>query len=197
MDPVNGIPVDEVQKEINGWASLGFEPVPVGLQSNTSFIPQDGKRHVYAIPFHYHQFPSLPQACVQTVQALRLLFEATMTQGRVAYFHCTVGEDRTGLLAGLYRMLVQNWSAADAWNKEMCFWGYGSGDPKKPANVDEQINQDLTPFFLRMAKLIQTGRLSVKTLNDASVCNGFEQIPVNPAQMPSCSSQSHDLLAPN
>jgi protein tyrosine/serine phosphatase len=39
------------------------------------------------------------------------------------YIHCQKGEDRTGLVVGLYRVLIQKWSPEDAW-AEMLKFGY-------------------------------------------------------------------------
>lgn len=33
------------------------------------------------------------------------------------YVHCQHGEDRTGLIVGLYRVFQQQWTPADAWNE--------------------------------------------------------------------------------
>lgn len=37
--------------------------------------------------------------------------------------HCFAGEDRTGMMVGLYRVLVQHWNPADAY-KEMLSYGF-------------------------------------------------------------------------
>lgn len=39
------------------------------------------------------------------------------------FVHCEKGEDRTGMVIGLYRVLVQKWAPEDAWN-EMLKFGY-------------------------------------------------------------------------
>jgi hypothetical protein len=49
-----------------------------------------------------------------------------MSQGDEAhpvFVHCQKGEDRTGLVVGLYRVLNQKWAPQDAWN-EMFKFGY-------------------------------------------------------------------------
>jgi tyrosine-protein phosphatase SIW14 len=45
------------------------------------------------------------------------------TSLRPLFVHCTHGEDRTGLVIGLYRVLNENWAPADAW-AEMLKYGY-------------------------------------------------------------------------
>jgi tyrosine-protein phosphatase SIW14 len=37
------------------------------------------------------------------------------------YVHCEKGEDRTGMVIGLYRVLVQKWAPEDAWNEMLKF----------------------------------------------------------------------------
>jgi protein tyrosine/serine phosphatase len=39
------------------------------------------------------------------------------------FVHCQRGEDRTGMVVGLYRVLKQGWTPEAAWN-EMLEWGY-------------------------------------------------------------------------
>ena len=55
--------------------------------------------------------------------ALRAIQEAE-TQGPVL-MHCKHGSDRTGLMAAMYRVVIQGWSKEDALN-EMTLGGYGS-----------------------------------------------------------------------
>jgi hypothetical protein len=86
--------------------------------------------------------------------------------------HCTVGEDRTGYLSGLYRLLGDGASGVDTiFHDEMCQRGYSSGNPQKPfAGVATEIDNDLTPLFLKMAFKISRGELTPTSL-DESVCD--------------------------
>jgi tyrosine-protein phosphatase SIW14 len=61
-----------------------------------------------------------------------LLKMLTDAQNFPIYLHCRHGEDRTGLVIGLYRVLVQSWNADDAY-KEMVNLGF---HPKYKALVD-------------------------------------------------------------
>jgi hypothetical protein len=126
-------------------------------------------RRIYSIPFRWRQLGSFQETCTQVVQALSLIDQAYSTPGRTLYFHCTVGEDRTGLLAGLTRMLEERWSARKSFETEMCENGYEAGDGQKPAQVVDAIRAELTPLFLEMAELIRNGALAPGRL-DPSVC---------------------------
>ncbi len=57
--------------------------------------------------------------------ALRAIQEA-QTQGPVL-MHCKHGSDRTGLMAAMYRVVIQGWSKEDALN-EMTLGGFGSSN---------------------------------------------------------------------
>ena len=41
----------------------------------------------------------------------------------------------------------------------MCAWGYSGGNPDKPANVVQSIDQELTSIYLRTAYLITQGAI--------------------------------------
>jgi hypothetical protein len=128
---------------------------------------------VHNIPFYWNKVDSFQADCVQIIDGLKLLQAAYSTPGKKIYFHCTVGEDRTGLLAGLFRMANEPVSARKAFDEEMCLNGYEAGDPTKPDNVNQVIFENLTPIYLKMAMLIESGKLkgsSLASLDSASVC---------------------------
>lgn len=129
------------------------------------------------IPFLWKDLPSLPEACRQTVKALRIIKKVKSVGGKV-FFHCTAGEDRTGLLAGVYKMLTSGFSRQVAFETEMCRHGYANANPGKPAFVVDSIERGLTPLFLEMSRLIETGRLNQKTLSYAA-CGEIELIPTD------------------
>ncbi|MBI4403684.1 MAG: tyrosine-protein phosphatase [Deltaproteobacteria bacterium] len=109
------------------------------------------------------------EGCTQTIQALKLLVTVSHNKKQRVFFHCTVGEDRTGYLAGLFRVLIQKWDIEKAFDKELCERGYEAGNPDKPDHVVQKIRDGLTPLFLKMVYLIDTGAITADKL-DESVC---------------------------
>jgi hypothetical protein len=121
------------------------------------------------VQFPWKNFADFAEPCKMTVQSLKLLKDWT-TSGKTTFFHCTVGEDRTGYLAGLYRLLTEQTSVQTIFEQELCEHGYSAGNPQKPyAGVVNEIDADLTPIFLKMAFKISTGELTEDAL-DESVC---------------------------
>ena len=122
------------------------------------------------IPFGWKNFVDFEEPCRQTVQGLKVLHD-WVGAGQTAFLHCTVGEDRTGHLAGLYRLLTDpSASVATIFNDELCEHGFSSGNPQKPfAGVAKEIDEDLTPLYLKMAFKIANGELTPSSLDEA-VC---------------------------
>jgi hypothetical protein len=109
---------------------------------------------IHQIPFPWRQMPSFREACEMGLEALRILHEAEEKK-QPLFLHCTVGEDRTGLLSALYRIRFQSWDKLAAFKKEMCPHGYGDGNSHKPPEVLKLIAQNLTPYFAKMALLLE------------------------------------------
>lgn len=129
-------------------------------------IPSD---HVVNVAFPWKDFPDFAEPCRMTVRGLKLV-RGWVTSGKSTFLHCTVGEDRTGYLAGLYRLLTETSDARTIFDDELCENGYGAGNPQKPAAVVNAIDDDLTPLFLKMAFKIKRGELTPTSL-DESVCD--------------------------
>jgi len=130
------------------------------------------KEQIYTIPFRWKNITSDETACRQTVEALSLLLDIPKYKNRKIFFHCTVGEDRTGLLAGLFRMVSQDWSSERAFRQEMCTRGYEAGSPVKQKEIVDIIRSELTPIFTQMAEDIESGKLTKRNLS-LNYCNGF------------------------
>lgn len=159
---------NEVSKET---ASL----TPIGIAGD----------HIVNIPFGYKDFADFAGPCRQTVQGLAQLI-AWRDEGTTAFLHCTVGEDRTGYLAGLYRLLTETAEVDDMFEQELCERGYSAGNPQKPfAGVVKEIDADLTPLFLKMAFKIQSGALTPTSLDDR-ICD------VDPAADPAFAGAKWD-----
>jgi hypothetical protein len=122
------------------------------------------------IPFRWKGLESAQKACEQVVEAV-LLIQKLEDNGKKTFFHCTVGEDRTGFLAGIYRMTTQSWDADKAFKKEMCANGYAEGNPTKPGMVTGAIHKELTPLFDYMSEKIEAGETVNKKL-----CKGIKLV---------------------
>lgn len=127
----------DVQKEIDSLISKG--------------IP---KKNISQYDFPWKDISDFRSVCEMTIDALKKM-EAAEKNKRKMYFHCTVGEDRTGYLAGLYRIYAEKKSVDEVFVSELCDRGYEAGNPKKGMNVVVKIRESLTPSFLTMAKIIQ------------------------------------------
>ena len=124
-----------------------------------------GLLNTHQINFQWHDYSSYQLACEQTIEALEYIRSIHFSLNKKLFFHCTVGEDRTGMLAGIWRILSQGYSTKQAFYYEMCENGYGKGNPNKPAYVYNEIRSDLTPLYLYLANKIKTGKLSLRNLN--------------------------------
>lgn len=119
------------------------------------------------IPFQWKGFESMQKACEQVVDAVNLIYNTKARNGSI-YFHCTAGEDRTGMLAGLYRMLEENLSANQVFKSEMCARGYSDGNPNKPGMVHGAIQKELTPLFIALAEKIERREWVLGRISKAS-----------------------------
>lgn len=126
--------------------------------------------HIKHIPFPYKNFPDFATPCQQTIEALKFIKAGREATDRKVLFHCTVGEDRTGYLAGVVRLLETQDSPNTIFKNEMCKNGYSSGNPHKHRAITGVIDRDLTPLYLKMAYLIRSGKMSWSKLNAATLC---------------------------
>lgn len=127
---------------------------------------------IYNIDFLWKDIKSFEYACEQTVDALQILIDAETNNEKI-FFHCTAGQDRTGYLAALFRLLRERVSEEEVVADEMCEKGYAEGNPYKPANVVDHINRNLSPLFLVMAQMIVDEEITIDNL-DKSACKGIE-----------------------
>lgn len=128
----------EVQKEIDRLEEKGI-----------------AKKNISQFDFPWKDVTDFRSVCEMTVDALKKI-ESAEKANRKIYFHCTVGEDRTGYLAGLYKIYRENKSVDEVFVSEMCDKGYEAGNPRKGMNVVVKVRESLTPSFLTMAGIIQS-----------------------------------------
>ena len=121
------------------------------------------------IPMEWRDYRDFQEPCELTIAALKFLL-AVRSEGRKVLTHCTVGEDRTGYLAALYRLLTENQDAKTMFLEEMCERGYEQGDAAKPFTPYVlKLRQALTALYARMAERIRRSEISATNL-DARVC---------------------------
>jgi hypothetical protein len=147
----------EVVQEVAALKSLGIKP--------------------HHIPFRWKEYASMEDACAQVVDGLNLMYKVKQNGGAI-FLHCTAGEDRTGVLAGLYRMLEERISTANAFRYEMCSRGYSDGNPHKPGIVTGAIQKELTPLFIALSQKVERGEWTLGTISKRS-CQGLKVSPTN------------------
>jgi hypothetical protein len=150
----NATGADDVGKETTAWA------MPAG--------------DVLHVPFRWTNIGGFQKPCEQTLDALRFI-HASQEAGKKVFFHCTVGEDRTGYLAALYAQLFEGVDARSAFEDDMCEHGYSSGNPQKPAFVVGKLEDELTPLYRSMAYLVSTRALTAEL--DAAICATEPTVP--------------------
>jgi hypothetical protein len=134
-------------------------------------LPADDVLHV---PFRWTGLESFQISCQQTVDALRFI-RASSEAGKKVFFHCTVGEDRTGYLAALYAVLFEGADERSAFDLDMCEHGYASGNPQKPGFVVGKLQAELTPLYRSMTYLVHQGLLTADL--DPAACAAEPQVP--------------------
>lgn len=136
----------EVRQQIEGLLALGYRP-----------------EAIHHIPFLWKDYPSMTEACEQTMRALQIMHQAVLNDQRL-FIHCTVGEDRTGHLAALYRLMTEGLAPEEAFEQEMCAHGYARANPNKPGFVVGKLNQGLSVLFFEMAEAISQEPLAPEEL---------------------------------
>ncbi len=143
----------------------------VGEEIEKWDLPEEDVLHV---PFKWKDLDGFTTTCEQTLEALRFVRESVEAEQTV-FFHCTVGEDRTGFLAAIHAQLFEGQDARAAFDRDMCERGYGTGNPQKPGFVVGKLEDGLTPTYRAMAFLISEGILTSE-LDDAA-CAAEPDVP--------------------
>lgn len=144
----------EVTKEINFLISKGVRP-----------------SNILHLEMKWNDEQGFQNACEMTLQALQFLEDSIRNQ-ESAYFHCTMGEDRTGYLAGLWGLWAGTFrSSQQAFTHEMCARGYEYGNPQKPFFIIKDVREGLTPTWLKMVELLKQARLQGRSLKTIACPN--------------------------
>ena len=152
----------EVEKEKQALKELGIAP-----------------RSITHIAFPWKDLHDFKTACTMTVKALKTI-EAAVAKNKSLYFHCTVGEDRTGYLAGLWGLWAGTYtSVPQSVKEELCARGYEAGNKDKPyKNVVLKIRETLTPTYLKMVMVLADARNRGQELNP-SLCETEPELKVS------------------
>lgn len=137
---------------------------------------------IFHIPFLWKDITSEKIACEQIVSSLNVLKDVENSDTDKILFHCTVGEDRTGLLAGLMTQLLEQEDTAVSFRHQMCAKGYAGGNTSKPPKVSQAVDRFLTPLYYKISRLIQTGELSFTDLNSRTagkICKKMAAIDIS------------------
>lgn len=181
---MGSVEAEKAELKANGYKEIASLDQPAG----------SGRYEFFHISFPWKDLGGFKPTCKYAVDGLRFIQRALKEAGNKAYFHCTVGEDRTGMLAGLYRVIFQNENPRDVYfgrgkdvqafvadeeyamppQGEMCGRGYSSGNPAegKTKDVAPILQKELTPVFTKLLYLIERGRLTPEILakDPASIC---------------------------
>lgn len=139
----------EIAKEITALIELGISP-----------------KNILHLPFPWKDITDFKPVCEMTIEALNMLSLAERNNHKL-FLHCTVGEDRTGYIAGLFKLYnnANNESIDEIFASELCDKGFEAGNPKKIFHVAQKVRDNLTPAFLGMSELIIANRGKKLTKN--------------------------------
>lgn len=142
---------------------------------------------IHEVPMVWRDLESFEAGCRNAVAALRIMAEVDRDPRRKLYMHCTMGEDRTGLIAGLYRIVFQGWRAEAAYRDEMCARGFAEASQRKPAWVSDAVNGALKPVFARMAAMAEAKVLAANRLDDSRCAQKVSEARVREIAAVHCS----------
>ena len=128
------------------------------------------QENIHYIPIQWKNLPPFQKSCELTLEALQILKAVNEDSSRKAFFHCTVGQDRTGILAGLWKMLLNDETADVVFQTEMCAHGYEGATPGKPESVIRGVKEGLTKIFIKIAYLIESKKIDLQNIK-AAVCS--------------------------
>ena len=151
-----------------------------GNKAEEKMLLANGIKKVHKIPFKWKDIGGFSTPCRQSIRALKILKNHYDKSDGGLFFHCTVGEDRTGYLAGLFLIVFEGKDPRQVFKTEMCGHGYADGDPKKPRHVSQTVHQNLTPLYFKMVELVRQGALSAENL-DEKICEEEPEIRTPPS----------------
>jgi hypothetical protein len=110
-----GQPTDE------GWKYLSEQGVILDIKLNPADEGSDATAEKYGITVLDDPITTAEQTVGKPTRD-QIVF-AVMPIGPGTFIHCTHGQDRTGIVIGAYRVMVEGWTKDAAW-KEMVAHGF-------------------------------------------------------------------------
>lgn len=166
------------EKDISELINIGITDVIIfkdsrlddtSTEDEINMLQKSGvkRKQMHVIPFKWKDIESFETACLQTIQALKLMRTVAESKDRNLFFHCTVGEDRTGYLSAMYKIIFQNASPYKTFKNEMCENGYAEGNPQKPIEVVDEIHKNVSVVYQKMLHKIKYGYITAENLDEA------------------------------
>lgn len=150
------------------------------------------KKNITHLDFPWKDITDFRPVCEMTITALKKMELAEKNQKKL-FIHCTVGEDRTGYLSGLYKIMAQNADRDEVFENELCDKGYEAGNPKKGMNVVVKIRESLTPAYLTMAEIIMTAKKNKVALTK-KLCDKIEFNSMSSAEVKKFKCKTSKLI---
>lgn len=142
---------NEVDREIEDAISIGYR-----------------REQIQHINMPWAGLKSFKPACEMMKDGLRALQSASKANQKI-FFHCSVGEDRTGALSALWRLWNNpDLDPEDLFYSEMCRFGFAEANPAKSAPTIREIHDSLGRLYFAMAPLVASLRQQEKPLEDLS-----------------------------
>jgi len=140
------------EEQFDEILAAGIEKVLIFKNSTHNHPVSDEIEHwdldaedVLHVPFRWKDLGGFQTPCEHTLAALDFIRESEEASEPV-FYHCTVGEDRTGYLGALYAMLYYGADPRAAFEDDMCERGFASGNPQKPYFVVNALAGEVTPL---------------------------------------------------
>ncbi len=141
-------------------------PGETGVSDEIKLLRNEPRiQKIHHLPFPWKDIQSFQEACEVSVKGLRVVLESERTKGSHLFFHCTVGEDRTGFLASLSQILLKKKNPELSFQEDMCQKGFSWGNPKKPEYVAQIVYDHVGLLYAKMRVLIESQKITPNKLS--------------------------------